>query len=108
MNCNHRVGLDRYTIPLTDLLLTKIQVVKVNEKDLKDIVAVLEDHEVANKFDKETIDLEYIAELCSRDWGLHKSVMANLDILESFIPEYNLAVRDETAIMKEVKAYRLE
>jgi len=106
LNFKHRVGLDRYTIPLTDLLLTKIQVVKVNEKDLKDIVAILEDHEVANKSDRETIDLEYIAELCSKDWGLHTSVMANLDTLESFITEHKLAVRDERAIIKKVKGIR--
>ena len=106
LDFKRRVGLDRYTIPLTDLLLTKIQIVKVNEKDLKDIVAILEDHEVASKSDKETIDLEYIARLCSKDWGLHNSVMANLDILESFITGHKLVVRDEAAIMKKVKAIR--
>ena len=106
LNFKSRVGLDRYTIPLTDLLLTKIQVVKVNEKDLKDIVAILEDHEVVNKFDKETVDLEYIAKLCSKDWGLYRSIMANLDILESFITGHKLVVRDEAAIMKKVKAIR--
>ena len=104
LNFKRRVGLDRYTIPLTDLLLTKIQVVKVNVKDLKDIVAILEDHQVGGKSDKEKIDLEYIAKLCSKDWGLHKSVMANLDILESFITGHKLVVRDEAAIMKKVKA----
>jgi len=66
----------------------------------------LEDHEVAGKSDKETIDLKYIAELCSKDWGLHKSVMASLDILESFITRHKLVVRDEAAIMKKVKAIR--
>jgi len=101
-----RVGLDRYTIPLTDLLLTKIQVVKVNEKDLKDIVAILEDHEVGGKSDKETIDLDYITNLCSNDWGLYKSVMANIDILESFIAGHRLVVRDEAAIMRKMKAIR--
>ena len=106
LNFKRRVGRDRYTIPLTDLLLTKIQVVKVNEKDLKDMVAILEDHEVASKSDNETIDLEYIAKLCSKDWGLHKSVMANLDILESFITGHKLVVRDETAVMKKIKAIR--
>jgi len=106
LNFKSRVGLDRYAIPLTDLLLTKIQVVKVNEKDLKDMVTILEDHEVAGKSDRETIDLEYIAKLCSNDWGLHKSVMANLHILESFITDHKLVVRDEAAIIKKVKAIR--
>ena len=106
LDFKREVGLDRYTIPLTDLLLTKVQVVKVNEKDLKDIVALLEDHEVASNSDKETIDLGYIAELCSKDWGLHKSVMANLDTFESFITGRKLVVRDEEAIMKKVKAIR--
>jgi len=106
LDFKRRVGLDKYTIPLTDLLLTKVQVVKVNEKDLKDMIALLEDHEVAGKSDKETIDLKYIAELCSKDWGLQKSVMASLDILESFITKHKLVVRDEAAIMKKVKAIR--
>ena len=101
-----RVGLDRHTIPLTDLLLTKIQVVKVNEKDLKDIVAIVEDHEVGGKSDEETIDLDYITNLCSNDWGLYKSVMANIDILESFITGHRLVVRDEAAIMRKIKAMR--
>jgi hypothetical protein len=101
-----RVGLDRYTIPLTDLLLTKIQVVKVTEKDLKDTLAILEDHQVGCKSDKEMVDLEYITKLCSRDWGLYKSIMASLDTLESFISGHKLAVRDEMAVMKKVKAIR--
>jgi len=106
LDFKRRVGLDKYTIPLTDLLLTKVQVVKVNEKDLKDVIAFLEDHEVAGKSDKETIDLEYVAELCSKDWRLHKSVMANLDILESFVTGHKLVVRDEGAIMKKTRAIR--
>jgi len=106
LDFKRRIGLDKYTIPLTDLLLTKIQVVKVNEKDLKDIVTIMEDHDVASRSDSESIDLEYIAKLCSKDWGLHKSVMTNLDILDSFITEHRFVVRDETVIMKKVKAIR--
>jgi hypothetical protein len=106
LDFKRRVGLGRYTIPLTDLLLTKIQVVKVNEKDLKDTVAILEDHDVGGKSDKETIDLEYVARLCSNDWGLYKSVMANLNILESFITGHKLVARDEAATVKMVKAIR--
>ena len=101
-----RVNLDRYTIPLTDLFLTKTQVVKVNEKDLKDMVAILEDHEASYKSDNETIDLNYISKLCSEDWGLQKSVMVNLDILESFVTGHKLVVRDEAAVMKKINDIR--
>ena len=41
-----RIQLDRVTIPLAELLLTKLQVVHLNEKDQRDIIAILYDHPV--------------------------------------------------------------
>jgi len=46
LDFRQRLRLDDVTIPITDLLLTKLQIVELNEKDLKDIVAILEDHEL--------------------------------------------------------------
>ena len=78
LDFRQRLRLDDMTIPITDLLLTKLQVVKFEEKDAKDIVAILEDHELGHKDDRETLNLDYVAELCSQDWGLCKTITVNL------------------------------
>jgi hypothetical protein len=84
LDFRRRLGLDDLTIPITDLLLTKLQNVELEAKDAKDVVAILEDHKLGHRDDKETINLDYLANLCSRNWGLYKTVMDSLDKITSF------------------------
>jgi hypothetical protein len=62
-----RDGLERdeRTIDLADLLLAKLQVVEVNEKDLKDAAAILADHPIGPP----GVDAPRIAALFAADWG---------------------------------------
>jgi hypothetical protein len=76
-----RLKIERVTIPLSDLLMTKLQIVELNEKDIKDIMALLIDHELKELDESEAIGINYIARLCSRDWGLEKTVKTTLDIV---------------------------
>jgi hypothetical protein len=46
LDLRDRLALDTRTLPLADLLLSKLQVVERNEKDLKDLVALLADHDL--------------------------------------------------------------
>ncbi|MBI3927699.1 MAG: hypothetical protein HY319_19320 [Armatimonadetes bacterium] len=78
-----RMEVDVPTVPLAELLLTKLQIVEANEKDLLDIWTLLSDHPVGES-DEETIHRGRIEELCSRDWGLWRTVMGSLDKTESF------------------------
>lgn len=50
----------RAHLPLADLLLTKLQIVRMNPKDQSDIFALLTDHEVADH-DVDVINGRYIA-----------------------------------------------
>lgn len=63
--------LDRTLAP-ADLLLSKLQVVKTNEKDYKDAIAVLADHDLTA--DDSGISINRINELCASDWGWWKTV----------------------------------
>jgi hypothetical protein len=78
---------DRMTIPLAELLATKLQIVQTNEKDFKDITAILIDHELGNS-DDDVINIERIAKLCGNDWGTYKTFSTVLDktlvMLDSF------------------------
>lgn len=72
LDWSERIRIPGDTLPLADLLLTKLQVVETNEKDLKDILAVLVDNSFAT--DDRGINLAYLATLTAQDWGLWKTV----------------------------------
>ena len=74
-----RLHLDKTTLSLADLMVTKLQIVELNEKDLMDLVCLLYDHELSNDdTDVETINADYIANLCADDWGICKTFTMNL------------------------------
>lgn len=83
-----RLEKDAYTVPLPDLLLSKLQVVQLNEKDVKDVYAIVEDHDLGRADDPEQIDLRYITKLCADDWGWYKTVTLNLDKLIVLADDY--------------------
>jgi hypothetical protein len=80
------------TLPLAELLLSKLQVVKINRKDVLDAMVLLAEHELGPD-DGETvhgqgygrINLPRILEITSNDWGWWRTVTGNLDKLAQFI-----------------------
>lgn len=86
---SERLDVDAATIPLAELLLTKLQIVELNEKDLCDMHSLLITHEIGSG-DGEQINARRIAELCGADWGLHHTVGRTLDRLAEDPPSYTL------------------
>jgi len=84
-----RLHLDETTIPLAELLLTKLQVVELNEKDVRDAVALVHDHPVA-EHDDDAINERRVAELCAEDWGLWRTISANLQACYERVDLYEL------------------
>ena len=83
---NNRLHLDPVTVPLTELLLSKAQVVQLNRKDALDLASLLLYNETGND-DDNRINLAYIAQLCSQDWGLYKTTSINLKRVEEIVSE---------------------
>jgi hypothetical protein len=86
-----RMHLDERTLSPADLLLTKMQIVEVNEKDLLDVVALFIDYDLEDN--DQGIHSQYISRLVSNDWGLHKTLNLNLKKTKAFsierdFPEY--------------------
>jgi hypothetical protein len=80
------------TLDVADLLLSKLQIVALNEKDVHDLLHLLGAFEVRGGDDPETIGLDRIGGLVSRDWGWWRTVTMNLDKLAqlahgAFLPE---------------------
>jgi len=77
-----RLQIDPHTLSLTDLLLTKLQIVEVNEKDLIDTMAIFQDHAV--QADDRGLNAAYLARLTASDWGLYRTVMNTLQKAHAF------------------------
>jgi hypothetical protein len=100
-----RLEIEPLTIPLAELFLSKAQIVKLNRKDVLDLLALLLDHEVGPG-DQETINADYISALCAKDWGLYTTVSMSLQKLRQFLEEGGLALEEQEAqtIMKRLVA----
>ena len=84
-----RLELEPVTIPLAELMLTKLQIVELNEKDQRDILALLASHEVGAG-DDETINADLVAQLCAADWGLWRTTRLNVERTREAIAAYGL------------------
>src|SRR3954451_22900240 len=85
------------TVPLAELLLTKLQIIEVNEKDIRDMVLLLYGHPVANS-DHDAVNGKRIAELCAGDWGLWRTITANLERCRGHVADYDLPSEDRERI----------
>ncbi|MFX1404808.1 MAG: hypothetical protein ACFE9D_10145, partial [Promethearchaeota archaeon] len=74
---NFHLDMDYPTIPLADLVLEKLQIVKITEKDVKDVFVMLLEHEIGSD-DREKIDANLIADLLANDWGFYYTITMNL------------------------------
>ena len=98
-----RMTLEALTVPLAELLLTKLQIIELNEKDVGDALALLHDHPVEEK-DGEAINAAHIAKLCASDWGLWRTFVANLKALEAHLGRYDLSEEGKERITERVEA----
>ncbi len=100
INFRGRLEIDYPTVSLVDLLLEKMQIVQINEKDIIDTIMLLREHDVGSS-DDETINIDYIAKTCKSNWGLWKTVTTNLDKVISLIDKYDLLNSDDQQIIRE-------
>jgi len=83
----NRLEVDSPTIPLAELLLEKMQIVKINKKDIIDSLMLIREHELNNS-DMETINSSRIAEMCAKDWGLWRTTTMNLQKVIEISKQY--------------------
>ena len=98
-----RLDLEPVTIPLAELLLTKLQIVELNEKDQRDILALLLEHEVGDG-DDEMINSAHIAQLCAADWGLWRTCKLNIERTREAVNSYGLAPAEHDLLSSRIEA----
>jgi hypothetical protein len=98
-----RLDVDALTLPLAELLLTKLQVVELNKRDETDLLLLLLEHDVGTT-DDETINAEVIAALCARDWGLWRTVKLNVERLREALGGYAFSPEQADAVRRRLDA----
>ncbi len=68
----------------TPLLLTRLQPVEISDMILRELCALLIEHELSVGPEKGKIDASAVTQLCSDDWGWFKTVIVNMDRLRTF------------------------
>jgi hypothetical protein len=78
LDVRQRLG-DGPTLPIEDLLLSKLQIVELTEGDINDVACILSSHDLGREADDpEIIDVGYVTGLLAADWGFWKTATTNL------------------------------
>lgn len=94
-----RLELDNLTIPIADLLLEKMQIVKINEKDIVDTIMLFREHSV-DSGDPEKINSAYLARILSNDWGFYHTVTTNLSVVQNRLDQYSELTEEDRQDVK--------
>ena len=101
-----RLEVDAPSIPLAEMLLEKMQIVQINEKDVIDTMMLMLEHPLGDT-DHETINIKRVAELCASDWGLWRTTTMNLEKVGVLSRGYEQLTADQKAqVQAQVDAAR--
>jgi hypothetical protein len=99
IDLRNRLSIHDQTISLADLLLEKIQIVQITEKDIIDIITLFMEHPVTE--DESGINTRYIADRFAGDWGFYHSATTNLlRVYDEFIFNYSPLTEDNQRIVR--------
>jgi hypothetical protein len=87
LDLDDRLTLDPATLTPADLLLTKLQVVEVNTKDLTDAASLLLWHELGEERSGDVLGIDRLTDVTSRDWGWFMTFAENLGKVERAAPD---------------------
>ncbi len=103
INLVGRLEKEDITIPLAELLLEKMQIVQINEKDVIDTIMLLREHPIGDD-DHETINTKIITNTLCSDWGWWRTVTMNLKVVEERMNLYSdLTDDDRKVVGKRIK-----
>ena len=106
IDVHDRLEIDDYAISPADAFIAKMQIGKINQKDIHDVIALVKDVPLRDVDDDRSLDLLYIAEVCSNDWGLYRDITANLDIALAMAGDYGLTEAQQDRVYARLAAIK--
>jgi hypothetical protein len=99
-----RIPIRPHTLPAADVLMTKLQIVQLNEKDQRDLYALLCTHTVSTSEGDGAIDVGRIVALTANDWGLQHTFELNLGRLRGALSEQPLPAEEAAVVAERIDA----
>jgi len=99
IDLRNRLEIDFPTLSVSDLLLEKMQIVKINEKDVFDTLVLMLEHDIGEE-DQETINSKYISRVLAEDWGFYYTVTMNLKKIMNLLPQYKAFAGNPSATIE--------
>jgi hypothetical protein len=97
-----RLEKDKPTIPLSELLQEKFQIVKINWKDIKDVIMLLREHDISkNDGGRDVIDMSVVNKVLSNNWGYYYTFTENIRETQRRLNELTMLSADDKAIVSE-------
>jgi hypothetical protein len=96
------IAVRRHTLPAADVLMSKLQIVHLNEKDRGDLYALLLSHRVAAG-DADAIDVQRITSLTGNDWGLQHTFELNLGRLREALDAQPLTAEERASVAQRIE-----
>ncbi len=98
-----RLEIDSPTVPLAELLLQKMQIVKISEKDIIDTTMLLLAHDIGDS-DDNIINAKHISKILSNEWGFYYTVTTNLKKVVSLARKFEvLEEKDKETIERRIQ-----
>ena len=82
-----RLGRLPYTLDPMDLLLSKLQIVELNEKDVDDCLRLLVTFPLTASDDSGGMDLRILRSVVADDWGWWRTITGNLERIRGVLAE---------------------
>jgi hypothetical protein len=95
-----RLEAEQITLPLAELLVEKMQIVQLNEKDLIDTIMLLREHPIGT-IDQETVNATVICKMVSKDWGLWRTLTGNLTLVSEELKRYPSLTDEDRKVVRE-------
>jgi hypothetical protein len=107
-----RLEIHPYCVSLTDLLLQKLQIVQINDKDLKDAmllflaasigdVDVEKSHSLGVESAKYPINIRYLSKILSDDWGFYYTSTTNLSKVKAAVDHVGALTEPQRSVIRD-------
>ena len=93
--------LDPWSVSLADILLQKLQIWEINDKDLKDIEYLFTVADFGED-DDDKVNVGYVSRRFADDWGFWYTATTNLDRVKAHVDNVDALSDDQKAKVRQV------
>jgi hypothetical protein len=78
-------------------------VVEMTDREYRDIIALIHDHDIGDVDTPEMINGAYLATICGQDWGVYKTFSISISKILTSLEDYELAAHDRDLVRKRLE-----